>query len=305
MRKLFCAILLCATAIAGLPVQAAMTQAVVSGTDGVRIHVLEEGPGGASRTLLLIPGWLTSATIWRAQLQYFASRGDRVVAIDSRSQGASSVVYSHNDPESRARDIRKVIVALHLTGLVLVGWSQGVQDVAAYVDQFGTAGVVKLVLVDSTVSAGPEDVSAHPQFVKIVLRNMSLYSRDPQAFSRGFIHAIVSAPIAAPVMASLLEGFMKTPPAVGIAMQMEDLFTLDRRPYLRKFDRPTLVIVSDRNPFMTEEKQMADRLPDGRFTVVAHAAHAVFFDQPAAFDHALETFIAGKVATGKAGRHAG
>lgn len=76
-------------------------------------------------------------------------------------------------------------------------------------------------------------------------------------------------------------------------MQLEDLFTVDRRPYLKKFDRPTLVVVSDRNPFMTEEKQMADGLSNGRFVVIAHAAHAVFFDQPAAFDHALENFISG------------
>lgn len=294
MRKLFAVVLLCGSAIAGLPVQAAMTQSVVPGTDGARIHLLEDGPADAARTLLLIPGWLTSATIWRAQIRYFAARGDRVIAIDSRSQGASSVVYSHNDPESRACDLHQVITDLRLTGLVLVGWSQGVQDVAAYVDQFGTAGVAKLVLVDSTLSGGPGEVSAHPQFVKIDLRNMALYSHDPGAFARGFMHAIISAPVAPPVMASLIEGFVKTPPAVGIAMQIEDLFTVDRRSYLKKFDRPTLVIVSDRNPFMTEEKQMAANLAHGRFIVIAHAAHAVFFDQPAVFDQALETFIAGE-----------
>ena len=293
MRKLFPVIVLCAAAMAGVPVRAAMTESVVPGTDGVRIHLLEDGPRDATRTLLLIPGWLTSATIWREQIRHFAAHGDRVVAIDSRSQGASSIAYSHNDPESRARDIHKVIADLHLTGLILVGWSQGVQDVAAYANQFGTTGIAKLVLVDSTVSAGSEDVSAHPQFVKIVLRNMALYSHDPGAFARGFMQAIISAPIAPPVMASLVDGFGKTPPAVAIAMQVEDLFTVDRRPYLKKFDRPTLVIVSDRNPFMAEEKEMARRLSDGRFVVIAHAAHAVFFDQPAAFDHALETFIAG------------
>lgn len=293
MRKLFAAILLCVAAIPGSPVRAAMTQSIAPGADGTRIHLLQDGPADASRTLLLIPGWLTSATIWRAQIRYFAGRGDRVIALDSRSQGASCVVYSHNDPESRARDIHEVIAGLRLSGLVLVGWSQGVQDVAAYVDEFGTAGISSLVLVDSTVSAGPAEVTAHPQFVSIVLRNMALYSHGPAAYARGFMHAIISTPTAPPVMASLLDAFMKTPPAVGIAMQIEDLFTVDRRPYLEKFDRPTLVIVSDRNPFMTEEKQMAGRLPDGRFVVVAHAAHAVFFDQPAAFDQALESFIAG------------
>jgi pimeloyl-ACP methyl ester carboxylesterase len=297
MRKLLPAILLCVGSLLSLPAGAAVTR-VVPGADGVRIQLLAAGPGDATRTLLLIPGWLTSARIWRTQIRYFAGRGDRVIAMDSRSQGGSSVVYTHNDPESRARDIRQVIADLHLTDLVLVGWSQGVQDVAAYVGQFGTAGISKLVLVDSTVSGGPAEVGVHPQFVKTVLGYMALYSRDPSAYSRGFMRAIISAPTAAPVMATLVDEFMKTPPAVGIAMQMEDLFTVDRRPYLRKFDRPTLVVVSDRNPFLMEEKEMADRLPNGRFVVIAHAAHAVFFDQPAAFDQALETFIAGESARG-------
>lgn len=293
MRKLLPAMLFCLGTLAGLPAQAAMTDTVVPGADGVRIHLLEDGPGGATRALLLIPGWLTSATIWRAQIRYFAARGDRVIAIDSRSQAGSSVVYSHNDPESRARDIRRVIAQLHLTNVILVGWSQGVQDVAAFVDRFGTAGISRMVLVDATVSAGPADVTAHPQFVRIVLEHMAVYSGDPGAYARGFMQHIISVPTAAPVMSALVDGFMKTPPAVGIAMQLEDLFTVDRRPYLKKFDRPTLVVVSDRNPFMTEEKQMADQLANGRFVVIAHAAHAVFFDQPAAFDHALENFISG------------
>lgn len=296
MRTVLFAILLFAGPVLQAPAEATMTQRLVAGADGVRIHVLADGPSDARQTLLLIPGWLTSARIWRAQVGYFAARGDHVIAVDSRSQGDSSVVYSHNDPESRARDIRQVIADLHLTDLVLVGWSQGVQDVAAYVNQFGTAGISKLVLVDSTVSGGPAEVSDHPQFVKTVLTYMALYSHDPAAYSPGFMHAIISAPTAPPLMASLIGEFKKTPPAVGIAMQFEDLFTVDRRPYLKKFNRPTLVVVSDRNPFMKEEKQMAEGLPDGRLVVIAHAAHAVFFDQPAAFNRALCTFITGGVA---------
>ena len=299
MKKPFLAVLLCVWGVVALPVHAAMAERVVPGASGVHIHLLEEGPDNAARTLLLVPGWRVSAMIWRAQIVYFSARGDRVIAMDPRSQGGSSIVYSHDDPESRARDIRQVIADLHHPpGLVLVGWSQGVQDVAAYVGQFGTAGISQLVLVDSTVSGGPQDVGAHPQFVAITLHDMALYSHDPAAYSRGMMHAIISAPTAPAVLASLADESLKTPPAVGLAMLIQDLFTVDRRPYLRKFDRPTLVIVSDRNPFMTEEKQMADGLSDGRFVVIAHAAHAVFFDQPAAFNRALETFIAGETARG-------
>ena len=44
---------------------------------------------------------------------------------------------------------------------------------------------------------------------------------------------------------------------------------------------------------MAEEKQMAGQLPNGRLVVIANAAHAVFFDQPAAFNRAIETFVTG------------
>lgn len=293
MRKLLFAILSCSACAAAPPAHAVMTERFVSGADGVRIHLLEAGPADAARTLLLVPGWRVTAIIWRAQLEYFSGRGYRVVAMDSRSQGESSVVYAHNDPESRACDIRRVIVALRPKDLTLVGWSQGVQDVAAYVGQFGTADISRLALVDSTVSAGPADVAAHPQFLQIILRGIAAYSRDPAGYSRGMMRSIISAPTAPAVIPHLVDESMKTPPAVGIDMLTEDLFTVDRRPDLDKLERPTLVIVSDRNPFMTEEKHMAGRLPRGRFVVVAHSAHAVFFDQPAAFNDALAAFISG------------
>lgn len=293
MSKLFFVVLLCAGCAAAPPARAAITERFVSGADRIRIHLIEDGPADAARTVLLVPGWRVTAMIWLPQLEYFSGRGYRVVAMDSRSQGESSVVYAHNDPESRAGDIRRVIVSLRAKDLTLVGWSQGVQDVVACVGMYGTAGISRLALVDSTVSAGPAEVTAHPQFVQTILRGMAAYSRGPVAYSRGMMRAIISAPLAPAVLSHLVGESLKTPPAVGIAMLTEDLLTVDRRPDLDGFDRPTLVIVSDRNPFMQEEKEMAHRLPGARFVVVAHAAHAVFFDQPAAFNRSLETFIAG------------
>jgi non-heme chloroperoxidase len=291
MKKLLIVVLLCSGLLLTLPVRAAVSQRFVSGADGVRIHLIDEGPAAAAHTLLLVPGWRVSSMIWRKQLDYFAGRGDRVIAMDSRSQGDSGIAYSHNDPESRARDIRQVIADLHLSHIVLVGWSQGVQDVAAYIGQFGTGAVSRIVLVDSLVSDGPAEVSVRPQFVKRILRGIALYSRDSAAYSRGMMRAIISAPTAPAIMKRLVQESTNTPSAVGIAMLVQDLFTVDRRPYLKRFNRPTLVVVSDRNPFLTEEKQMADRLPMGRFVVIAHAAHAVFFDQPVAFDRILEAFV--------------
>ncbi len=50
-----------------------------------------------------------------------------------------------------------------MKNVVLVGWSQGVQDVAAYVEQFGTDSIAGFVLVDSPLSSGPAEIKLHPE----------------------------------------------------------------------------------------------------------------------------------------------
>lgn len=290
MRSLFLVILCCGTGFTPVA-SAGITQGFAAGADGVKIHYRQNGPQNAPHTMLLIPGWRVSSVIWTTQLQYFAGRGDRVIAIDSRSQGGSSVVYAHNSPEDRAGDIHEVIEGLHLSHLTLVGWSQGAQDVSAYVNRFGAGELDDLVLVDSPVSGGPGDAAGSPEFSMTILRGISFYSRDPRGYSAGMMRAIISVPTTPATIASLVAQSTKTPADVGISMLVQDLFTVDRRPYLEKFNKPTLVIASGRSPLLEAQRRMATSLPMGRFVVIRHAAHAVFFDQPAIFDTTLETFI--------------
>jgi hypothetical protein len=87
----------------------------VRSRDQMRIHYLQAGNPNAEHSLLLIPGWRVSASIWSKQIAYFSSQGFNVVAIDSRSQGGSSVARDGNAPEDRAIDIENVIAGLHLS----------------------------------------------------------------------------------------------------------------------------------------------------------------------------------------------
>jgi microsomal epoxide hydrolase len=262
------------------------------GADHLRIHYLKSGPSRAPYTLLLIPGWRISASIWSEQLRHFAARGDRVVAIDSRSQGESSIAPSGNAPENRAADINQVIHSLQLDHVILIGWSQGAQDVAAYANQFGISALDGMVLVDSPVSAGPDDVSQNPGFIKVIESGIGVYARNPEAYSAGMLHAIMHVPPPASSYALLEAEAMKTPVDTGISMLVQDLFTTDRRPYLKKFNTSVLVIASGESPLLQAQRQMASVLPQAQFDVIEHAAHAVFVDQPDKFDRQLDAFIA-------------
>ena len=120
-------------------------------TAGVRIHYLQSGDASSSSALVLIPGWRLPAFLWNEQLAKFALT-NRVVAIDPRSQGESTKTADGNTPESRGRDLHEALAQLKISKCVLVGCSQGAQDVAAYLQQFGTDSVAGIILVDSPVS---------------------------------------------------------------------------------------------------------------------------------------------------------
>ena len=270
----------------------------VAGGDQTRIHVLQSGNADAQRSLLLIPGWRVSAQIWSHQLRALPSSGYRVVAIDSRSQGRSTVAV-RNAPEDRAVDIHSVIAELHIQHLTLVGWSQGAQDVAAYVDHFGVAEVDHFVLVDSPVSSGPADIAENPNFVKVILQGLNSYHADPAAYTDGMLHAIITSAPTTETFDQLNREAANTPTDVGISMLVQDVLTVDRRPALKKFAKPTLVVASAESRLLDEQKAMAKKLPAGRFTVIDHAGHAVFFDRPQEFDQRLDDFIRSTDASGK------
>ena len=269
----------------------AATDRFVQVAPQVRLRVIDTGVRSARPTLVLVPGWTFTADIWRSEIARF-SKDRRVIAIDPRSQGASTKTGYGDTPEQRARDLKAVLERLHVGRFVLVGWSQGVQDVAAYVGAFGTADIEGVVLVDSTVSAGASAIAKSPADAAAQFARFDLYSKDPEAYVRGMDGAIIRHPLAPAELDRLVKRQLETPPAIGEAMLVADLFGADRTPALAKFDRPTLVIASAYSPELDAQKAMAAAIPHARFEAVEDAGHAVFVDQPARFDALLAGFLA-------------
>ena len=98
--------------------------------DGVSLRVIEAGKPGDGPALVFIPGWSTGVDIWHRQIDTFA-KTHRVIAFDPRSEGESTKTTSGNTPEIRAQDLHALLERLGVRRPVLIGWSQGVQDIAA------------------------------------------------------------------------------------------------------------------------------------------------------------------------------
>lgn len=292
MSKLLLSAVLCLAApIAALAqTSPVLREGDVEVGNGVRIHYVEGGDKNAKTTIFYVPGWGMTSAVWRDQMAGFASTA-RVVSIDPRSQGGSTVTTHSNTPEQRAQDMHQVIKSLALTGIVLVGWSQGVQDVAAYAAAFAGESISGYVLVDAPVGAGAAASIAHPEVLQQQLQMLTVYEQHQKEYLQGMMNAIIHSPEGRKRIDEYVEAGLRTPPDIGISMLIMDFIAYDRRPALAKFNRPTLIIAASESNEIEAQREMSKRIKDAHFETIGNAGHAVFLDQPQRFHDLLAAFV--------------
>src|SRR6266516_932365 len=194
---------------------------------GVSLRVIESGKAGGEPVLVLIPGWSTGADIWHHQIDTFA-KTYRVIAFDPRSEGESTKTTSGNTPETRAQDLHALLERLGVQRPVLIGWSQGVQDIAAYVEHYGTKELAGIVLVDAAISDGADGVVARPQETAAQFKMFAIYQAHQREYLGGMMRAIISKPQSDDAIEELVSTGMKTPADIGVAMLVADMFGVNR-----------------------------------------------------------------------------
>ena len=95
------------------------------------------------------------------------------------------------------------------------------------------------------------------------------------------------------VVAEFVRELMKPPPAVAVSILVDQTFR-DYREFLPEITVPTLVAFGgdDKATNPAAGKWMADRIPGARFQVFDASSHCPFFEEPEAFNAALEGFLA-------------
>jgi len=263
---------------------------MVETAPGVQIRVLDAGAKDAALTLVLVPGWRFTADIWREQIDTFSGRY-RVITLDPRSQGDSTKALEGNTPEDRAADLHTILDRLHAGPAVLVGWSQGAQDVGAYVGKFGTSNLRGLVFVDGAPAQGWEKAVAAPGLAQ-QLQRISQYARNSREATEGMVRSVFRTQRPKLELERLIADAMKTPPTIAAAMLEDDIFGPDRMRPLAKADVPALLIAADASPNAADLAALANVLPKALpVKSIAGAGHAVFVDQPNAFDAVLSAFL--------------
>lgn len=271
-------------------VSAATVEQRIEVAPGVALRTVESGRATAPLTVVMIPGWSAGADIWSNQADRL-SAAYRVIAFDPRSQGDSTKTTSGNTPEQRAADLHALLAAKHGARPVLVGWSQAVQDIAAYVTRYGTRDIAGIVLVDAAVSDGAKGIEARPKDAAAQFGRFAIYQSAQEDYLRGMFGFIISKPQPAEIVEQAVATGMKTPPSIGIAMLVADMFGIDRTPALAKIDCPLLIIAAGSSGELAQQQAEAALVRNARFVRIDDAGHAVFLDQPERFGTTLSTFL--------------
>lgn len=240
--------------------------ATVTTSDGVTLHVTDEGEGLA---VVLVAGFTAPATSWAGQADALLTAGYRVVAIDRRSHGLSEAPDFGLRMSRHGKDLHDVLSALDLDDAVLVGGSMGASTVWAYCDLFGGGRLRGMVSVDQTPKMVNADGWEHG-FFGLTHENSGVF------FDAGI-----------PV------GGMLAPYPPELAPLLRDHAQQDWRDVVRRLQVPMLMVAGRASQFWPSEHAAAavEGNPLGRAVVLEDCGHAANIDRPEAFNDALLAFL--------------
>lgn len=108
--------------------------------------------GSGPETIVLVHGWPFSLDMWEHQWTSLPHEGYRVVAYDRRGFGKSGKPFGGYDYDTMARDTQRVLEALDLRDVTLVGFSMGGGEVARYLGKYNGEGRVERAVFVSSVT---------------------------------------------------------------------------------------------------------------------------------------------------------
>ncbi|HET8624029.1 MAG TPA: alpha/beta hydrolase [Gemmatimonadales bacterium] len=102
---------------------------------------------GSGKPVVLIHGWPLSGASWEKQTAALLAAGFRVITYDRRGFGKSTQPSTGYDYDTFAEDLHKLLTALALRDVALVGFSMGSGEVARYIGRHGTDRISKAVFL--------------------------------------------------------------------------------------------------------------------------------------------------------------
>lgn len=255
----------------------------------VRLFYTDDG-AGEGPPLLLVHGWGADSHQWSWHLDALAA-GHRVVTVDLRGHGYSSVPEADNTPRRMAEDLRELLDHLRIPAVVAVGHSMGAQVVSILAVEHPDR-VARLVAVDpgygvsAQVARGfPRMVAGlrgeHPHAVAVQIDQWCTNAATPAVIRRWHQRRLYG--MAPHVLAQAFEGMFTLPGSIGARPASEE--------YLARRRCPVLSIWFDPAQAAWEADLLKD--PGSKVVCWEGSSHRLHEERPAEFVNVLEAWLRG------------
>jgi len=275
----------------GFTVSSARAEFAQLDTD-LTIHYEQAGQGEIS--ILFIPGWTMSTDVFVHQLAHFeGSKKFRAIAYDPRGQGLSSKTLEGHTYQQHGRDLAKLIKKLELKKVILAGWSYGVTEQLAYLNQFGSDNLLGMILIDTGPDVAGE---SYDEWVWYLRSDKDEYSRwftegiieDRQGVITEFAKWMLEDP--SPENIAWVERMAYLTPATTASVLNATGFYLDYSEDLKKLEGkvPLLYVVRD------EWKAVAEpwiRANTPSATSAYLGKHLMFWERPKEFNRIMDEYL--------------
>lgn len=255
---------------------------------GVEWNVFDEGAG---QPIVLVHGFPLDHTMWSGQLKAFSS-DKRVIAPDLRGFGASPAADEMLSMEQFAEELAELLDVLKVgEPVVLCGLSMGGYIALAFVRKYADR-LKALVLCDTRAAADSAEAAAN----RLKMAEQTL-AEGAEVAAKAMLPRLFGKRTTAErpeLIESVRRVMLATSPAAIAAAQRGMASRPDMTGYLPQIGAPTLVIVGEEDAIspVAEMRQIAQSIPGAQFAIVPEAGHMAPLENPAAFNAALEKFLA-------------
>jgi 3-oxoadipate enol-lactonase len=255
--------------------------------NGIALSYCEAGRG---IPLLLVHGFPLDHRMWSGQIEAL-SRRFRVIAPDLRGFGESGPTNGTATMAQFADDLAGLLDTLEIREpVVLGGLSMGGYIAFAFWKKYA-ARLRGLILCDTRAGADtPEGAAARHALAERVLRE-GMQSTAEFMLTKLFSAATFAAQ---PETVEAIERIMRGIDPRTIAAAARGMAERrDSTPDLPRIACPTLVLGGAEDSLTPPAvmREMADKIPQARFTVIPEAAHLAPLEQPAIVNRAMEEFL--------------
>ena len=283
---------------------ASCVETTVLTDDGASLHVVDCGTGP---TILFVHGLSLDSRSWYHQFDDLADRF-RVVAVDLRGHGRSTVGTTGIGPGRFAADLATVIEQLELRDVVLVGHSIGgtvVGQLCVDNPQLVRERVAGLVFVGTFAAAvageGLFRERVSPTLVRASARMRVRDTTSARVVSSGMGYLVARSTFGPRPHAVTVRFIQQLSAGVApsvIAAAAVGNLSYDARAALAELDVPSLVIRGAHDPLATRRSvaQLQSALRDAETVVFDDCGHAPMLEDHVRFDEVLAAFAERAVA---------